>query len=423
MCAWAWGDTARARDMLTADPDLARVNIYTASVTGEVETVKAILAAEPGAATTKGGPQAWEPLLHVAWSPFVNERTAALVATAKLLLAHGADPNCSWHNKTYDATETALYGACGVANCADLTRSLLEAGADPNDGESLYHACEHRDTACLDLLHEHGLTEDLSHCIKHILDHRYHEGVLWFLEHGADPNATHPAADETALHWAVKRGNAVETIKALLDHGADPNARTREGRSAYLRIKGWTPLDTALRLGQVAVADLLRQRGAVEGDYDAVDRYLFACARADRQAVTALQAEHPDIQSRIDAADMALVAHVGQMQNFDGVRLMAEVGFDLRAQGWDGATALHWACCHGHAETVKFLLDRGAPLVAAAGSFGTPLHTTIHCQWGRDGDHPQVLRHLLEAGCDVPEGAFPTGNAALDAVYRGCGGG
>ncbi|MAE67053.1 MAG: hypothetical protein CMJ18_22560 [Phycisphaeraceae bacterium] len=82
------------------------------------------------------------------------------------------------------------------------------------------------------------------------------------------------------------------------------------------------------------------------------------------------------------------------------------------------ATPPHWACCHGHADTVRFQLDRGTPTKNVDGYFGTPLHTTLHCQWGSDGDHARVLRHLLEGGCEVPDGAFPTGNSKLDEVFR-----
>ena len=36
----------------------------------------------------------------------------------------------------------ALYGAAGVIHDPELTRVLLEAGANPDDGESPYHATE-----------------------------------------------------------------------------------------------------------------------------------------------------------------------------------------------------------------------------------------------------------------------------------------
>ena len=63
-------------------------------------------------------------------------------------------------NTEYDADESALYGACGVANHAGMTELQLDAGADPDDDESLYHACEHFDTTCQELLHARGADPD-----------------------------------------------------------------------------------------------------------------------------------------------------------------------------------------------------------------------------------------------------------------------
>ena len=57
-------------------------------------------------------------------------------------------------------TSTARMSACTVprasAHDPELTRVLLEAGADPDDGESVYHATEAESTECLRLLLEHG---------------------------------------------------------------------------------------------------------------------------------------------------------------------------------------------------------------------------------------------------------------------------
>ena len=50
------------------------------------------------------------------------------------------------------AWESALYGAAGVAHHAELTRLLLERGADPNDGEVTYHAPETYDNAAMRVL-------------------------------------------------------------------------------------------------------------------------------------------------------------------------------------------------------------------------------------------------------------------------------
>ena len=62
-------------------------------------------------------------------------------------------------------------------------------------------------------------------------------GVMWLLEHGADPNArwAHWDSDVTALHLAAL-ANHPETVRALLDAGADPSIRDTKHDSD---ARGW----------------------------------------------------------------------------------------------------------------------------------------------------------------------------------------
>ncbi|CAH8706668.1 ankyrin repeat domain-containing protein [Paenibacillus melissococcoides] len=109
-----------------------------------------------------------------------------------------------------------------------MAQVLLEAGADPNDGESLYHAAESPEFECLDLLYRYG----------------------------ADVNAT-PALfrklDGTPLHWAVVRGRSPFIVELLLKHGAPVNARRGDGKTAYM---------LAVRYGQRELTDTLERHGA-----------------------------------------------------------------------------------------------------------------------------------------------------------------
>ena len=419
--SWAWGDWELTQALLTREPALATANLYTACVLGAADAVAEHLRRQPELARRSGEPRHWPPLLYVCWSAFLGRdpaRSEGLVHTAVLLLEHGADPNSSWHNAADDTPESALYGACGVANHPAMTRLLLEAGADPNDGESLYHACEHFDTACLDLLYARDQEpETFSYYLKHVIDYRYAEGVRWFLSHGADPNQRHPVSGESALHWAVKRGFGADVIALLLDHGADPNARTDRGVSAYPAVRGWTAHDLALRLGQSEVAALLEQRGARPAPRGDEDELVVACAGGDGAGAAAILARQPHLAAQLGPEDAALMSQVAQMNNLAGVAVMAEVGFEVNAAGWMDATPLHWAACRGNPAMVQVLLEHGAEVESAAPSMsGTPLVTAVRQQWNPQGDFPAVVRLLLQAGAHLPEDLYPTGQAAIDEL-------
>src|SRR6185312_6392998 len=140
----------QAREMLAANLSIAHANIYAASTAGDVATVRAMLAENPSLANLKGGPNHWEPLLYVAYSRLNSEAAGhSTLAVARLLLAHGADPNTGflWDGRY---VFTALTGAFGEGEsgpihqpehqyCYPLAKLLLEAGADPNDSQTLYN--------------------------------------------------------------------------------------------------------------------------------------------------------------------------------------------------------------------------------------------------------------------------------------------
>ena len=411
--AWLWGDRQRAEALLAAAPELTRGNMYAACAAGDVDAVTDILDADPAAATTKGGPKDWPPILYATWSCFLSERADAMVRVLELLLRHGADPDSYWVNES-DWKESALYG-CVESNCVPAARVLVDAGANPNDNESLYHACEKFNLELLDTVAANGLdAEGVSYCIKHAMDMTWTEAVMWFLDQGADPNAIHPADRETSLHWAVKRNCTADVIGALLDAGADPNARTSTGKSTALGIVGWTPLDFALRLGRGEVAALLRRHGARPSPLSEYDQFVVACANTDFHIVEQLKDRH---LANLTDDDRTLISHAAQMDNWAAVRLMADLGWPVDARGWMDATPLYWALCKGHGEMVDFLLRRGASTEPIGGYFQDPVHAVIHCQWNGDiSGYPVALDRLLEQGLVVSEGHYPCGNAAMDAV-------
>lgn len=137
------------------------------------------------------------------------------VELARSLLERGADPNAYFVNE--HGRMSALYGAAGRLHDPTLTRLLLEAGAEPDDGESLYHATEAYDPECLRLLLEHGAEASGTNALAHALDDERLPHVRALLAAGADPNEGAPLAH------AVRRGRGPEVLRLLVENGALPD--------------------------------------------------------------------------------------------------------------------------------------------------------------------------------------------------------
>jgi ankyrin repeat protein len=402
----AVSDFARAEAMLAAHPNVANAGFYAALVLGDSEQVEQALKQAPALATAKSGPQNCEPLLYVCFSRFANGRSSragGLVETARILLRYGADPNTAFDSLS------CLYAATGLNNNAALALVLLEAGASPNDSESLYHSTEHPDLECMKVLLRHGATANGHNALRHILDREDLEGVRILLAAGADPNEPNERG-ETSLHWAVWRGRSAPIIAALLDSGAKPDAQRKDGRTAYA---------LAVQSGQSEVAAFLAARGA-KRDISPLDRFLGACVTANPDELGGLVATHPDIAASPGAG--RLLPDFTASHRTAAVRALLAAGLPVDGRGDWGGTALHWACWKGYADIVEILLEHGASLTIEDEQFhGTPPgwfgHGVRNCH-EPGGDYPQVARLLIAAGATIPAADLPTGRAEVDAVLR-----
>ncbi len=349
--------------MLAEDPGLLADDPYLACAIGDETALRRATQADPSWINRPGGPLQLPPLFAVAHSGLlrVEEFRARLHACAQLLIAAGADVNQRIHSRWPPASLekpdmryplSTLYGAAGANHDPLLTQLLLDAGADPNDGESLYHSLENPD--CTRLLLEHGARIAESNAIYRAIDLEDDTALKLLLAHGGDPNepARNPPLTDwgSPLAWAIYRRRPLHA-KALLDAGADPSRATREGISLY-RL--------ALQFGLTEIAALLKtQTNAPEISDD--ERFVAACARGDEAEARTVAARRPDLPAALSAAQLRLLPDMAAAGANDVVKLMVRLGWPIAVRGgdWD-ASALNLAVFRGDAGLTRFLLEHGA---------------------------------------------------------------
>ncbi|HEX4825864.1 MAG TPA: ankyrin repeat domain-containing protein [Candidatus Polarisedimenticolaceae bacterium] len=296
----------------------------------------------------------------------------------------------------------ALYFAA-VGNHLDVVRLLLDRGANPNDGESVFHAAELNLRDCLELLVARGA--DISNACAaygntplYFLS-GYHPtvpnaptvalGMRWLLEHGADPNVTSGKDRATPLQQCAQNG-WTEVVSMLLEHGADPAQKRADGRTAYA---------LAVRGGHREVAALLPA-----SELHPVDELIGACSRGDETAARAVLAKHTGIIASFTHADRHTVSQTASSGNAAAIRTMKAVGFDLAWESTWAGTALHHAAWHGNVAMTRLLIELGAPINVRDRRFGSsPLgwaaHGSKNCR-AADEDYLAIVRALLDAGAD-----------------------
>lgn len=418
------GSLDRAEQLLQQHPGLRSSDLHTAAVLGDAGAVRRFLAADPRSVSATSPPHGGDALTYLALSKYLRhqpEQTPTFVEAATALLDAGADPNTGfWTTGEHPERETALYGAAGVAHNPDLTRLLLERGADPNDVEAVYHSPETDDNRAMRLLVETGKVTPENLALMLVRKHDWHDydGAKYLLERGVNPNGQRERG-WLPLHHAIARSNGEEMIALLLDHGADP----------LLRKNGATAIAQAVRRGRRDLIALFIARG-FPIDVQGLDRLLAACATDDAVAIRNIRDNAPKLVEELRADGPRALTEFTGSWNTAGVRNLLDLGvpvdapyggdgyFDLAPQG----LALHAAAWFLRADIVQLLLERGSPVDAQDGKGRTPLQraaTACVASYWRNRRTPDPARLLVQAGASLEGISLPTGYAELDAVLYG----
>jgi ankyrin repeat protein len=429
------GPLEPAEALLAVHPEIARASIHVAAILGDDAAVRRFIAADPQNATKKAAPYDGDALVYLCLSKYLRldpARSAGFLRAATLLLDAGADPNTGfWSNDEYHEWETALYGAAGVAHHAELTRLLLERGADANDNETFYHAPESYDNAALKVLVESGKmrADLLAGMLLRKADWHDYEGIKYLLEHGADPNLI-TLWGYTALHQALRRDNALRNIELMLENGADPAIRTVTKIAAHFPpVNGQrTAFAIAAHRGRGDVLEAMERR-AIAMEFSGVDRLIAACARNDAAAASAIAEREPQLVQELLAEGGRLLAEFAGTNNDEGVRMLLDLGVPVNAL-YDGdpyfgipkdSTALHVAAWKAWPKTVKLLIERGANVNAQDAKGRTPLMLAVKAcvdSYWTNRRSPESVEALLCAGASVSGVDFPCGYAEVDALLQ-----
>ena len=248
------------------------------------------------------------------------------VATARLLLTYGADPDYRPTCATPALTEAVKRGN------EEIVQMILERGPDlearaPGSGTAVYAAIQKNRPKFVALL----------------------------IKYGANVDESHSAGGEPALYLACKKG-FTEIVQMLLNHKIDLEAKPPGGSTALYRM---------VEKENLEMVQLLLSKGAkAETKSSGLCSAMFRAAeKGNVDLVRLLLAHGAEVDSKSPGGKTALMEIINDKKNLKMVTLLLENGADVGAKAPGGDTPISKASKKGNTELVKLLLDHSVSRV------------------------------------------------------------
>lgn len=355
------------------------------------------------------------PLAGFGGSPIADAAEKRDFTAVKALIAQKADVNAAQDNGS-----TALQWAVHWDN-SEAVDLLLKAGADTKaatrlNATALYLAAESGNPVMLQKLLAAGADPNQTVLSQGETPLMFAarsgnaEAVRVLLDKGANIEATEKLRGSTALLWAAEQ-NHPQVIKVLLERGAKADAKTSiaaagggrgggnaRGKGGAGAAKGGAPAPAA-------------------GDVAALTPAPPAPAAAKGKAAPAAAVEDDDPDAAFarppaggngGITALILATREGGMES---MKTLLDAGAPINQQSANGNTALIVAAMNGNAETINYLLDRGADVNLANTTGWTPLYLTIKARTMEKGTMPnpkvdqdglfKAISFMLDHGANV----------------------
>ncbi len=305
------------------------------------------------------------------------------IETVHLLINAGADPN---NGEIY---YTPLIAAID-SNNRDIVELLLEKGADPNKGDSyqspLVLAVRRNNRDVVELLLEKGANPDekgIYHTVLTLAIMGKNRDIFeLLLDKGANLNKENENA-ESLLSLAVKY-NSRDIVELLLDKGRDPNKQDKFGTN---------PINIAINNNNYDIVELLLDKGAdVNKEINLYTPIIYAIRKNNRDIVELLLNKGADPNKQNNLGTTPITSAMDN-NNRDIVELLLNKGADPNQSSLLG-TPLMYAIYKNNRDIVELLLEKGAE-PNEENEFSSPIITAIH------NDNYEIVELLLNKGVNV----------------------